>query len=245
MRADRLLIELTIALGLACASSGLTAQTLYRCGTTIQDKPCEGGGGQVIGQSQKPEKFVANIPSDAFCSQQGKSAVQLRWQKDTGKTIDEQLAAPSMNPAFIRYVYAKTGSAEEVRVAIEAECMESRKSPVAPARTPAEKAPEAPPPPNAEAPTPARAPVPVSPTTEPNPSRAAIRFSNESASTSSAPPGTLSGASTSASGTGCTWLNNREKEILQRQGLLSNPETLSDLKAQLNDIKIEKQKAGC
>lgn len=115
-----------LCIGLFITGSA-SAQTLYRCGNTYQDKPCQGEPGRIVveGDSTPAASTAPGKPVDAFCKNQGQTAAELRWEKEGGRTLDVQLARDPANTAFIRYVYAKRGSAHDVRRSVERECMET------------------------------------------------------------------------------------------------------------------------
>ncbi|WP_345531380.1 hypothetical protein [Viridibacterium curvum] len=112
---------------LLAVSASAGAQTLYRCGNTYQDKPCQGEPGRVVveGSSAPAVSSAPAKPVDEFCRKQGQTAAEFRWEKEGGRTIDQQLARDPANEAFARYVYAKRGSAHEVRRIVERECMDT------------------------------------------------------------------------------------------------------------------------
>jgi hypothetical protein len=144
------------------------AQSLYRCGNTLQDKPCaDGNGSEIILDSREPatksskssRSASSSRPPDEYCVQQGEAAMRMRWEKEGGRTEAEQISRNPANSGFIRYVYFKRGSALDVRRQVEAECMQTRAKAetaavVAPTFTPAVAAsvPLAPPPPAPEVP---------------------------------------------------------------------------------------------
>jgi hypothetical protein len=104
-----------------------SAQTLYRCGNTYQDKPCTGEPGKVVveGDSVPAASSAPARPVDDFCKQQGNAAALLRWEKEGGRTVEEQVRRDPNNGSFIRYVYAKRGSALDVRRLVERDCMDT------------------------------------------------------------------------------------------------------------------------
>ncbi|MDB5815232.1 MAG: hypothetical protein JWN23_2349 [Rhodocyclales bacterium] len=101
------------------------AQTLYRCGKTFQDRPCEGPvEGMAIGTA-KVRPTAQTAPTDAVCTQQGNDALKLMWMKEAGRTEQEQITearSKGGSPEFIHYVYGKRGTATEVRTLVEADC---------------------------------------------------------------------------------------------------------------------------
>lgn len=213
-------LPLLASLSCLFISLGLDAQTLYRCGSTLQDRPCEGQDGQVIGKNRAP----ARTSSDPYCAGQGKAAVQLRWQKDVGKTLEQQLTQPGANPDFIRYVYAKTGSAEDVRVVVESECEEDRKQAQNGGSSAGLRLPAA----NTRDASGAKS---AQPTNQQEPYRTGIRDQNSSR--------------TSGSGAGCGNLKDIESELQSKQKSGGDSSTMDDLMSRLRDVQSKLKNSGC
>jgi hypothetical protein len=110
------------------------AQKMYRCGNAYQDRPCEG--------AQPQGKTVSNwggsssggsLTKDGPCSRRGADALKVVWARDNGAQREQQIAdvdrlglsTPSAEERvqIIESVYAKRGSAQEIRVAVESECL--------------------------------------------------------------------------------------------------------------------------
>jgi len=121
-RAVRVLLAATVA----CGASAAFAQTMYRCGSSFQDHPCAGGqAGVAIGMAAaRPAARGASAAApSARCIQQGIAAQKISWSREAGKTEQEQAAAAARGQGdLIAEVYARRGSAVEIRAAIEAEC---------------------------------------------------------------------------------------------------------------------------
>jgi hypothetical protein len=122
---------LAVAATLLLMPGTIGAQTLYRCGNQYQDRPCEAG---------KPAKRIAGgatrsaatpaVPLDGECSRRGERALKVVWAREAGATEAQQLAqAPasategSEQRRLVQAVYARRGSAPDIRAAIEADCM--------------------------------------------------------------------------------------------------------------------------
>jgi hypothetical protein len=121
--------------------SAAPAFAMYRCGNVFQDKPCETG--TQINISPSGRQQAAPAPSAApraaapansatfaiACSRVGEQAQRIAWKREGGATLDQQLAerATLLSPAdqekTVRGVYARRGSAPDIRSQIEAECM--------------------------------------------------------------------------------------------------------------------------
>lgn len=139
--------------GLACllVLCGAPALAMYRCGNVFQDKPCESGPEIRLSPSGRPTNApaapraapgasapaaapAAATPSSftAACARVGEQAQRIVWKREGGATQEQQLAerATGLSQAehakTVTGVYARRGSAPEVRAAIEAECVAER-----------------------------------------------------------------------------------------------------------------------
>lgn len=101
------------------------AQTMYRCGATYQDRPCNGVDSKPVGNHvrQAAGQSVGAASIDPACQARGTAAQKLMWEKESGRTLDEQLAKPGVDASLARNVYGRRGSSLEVRRVIEAECV--------------------------------------------------------------------------------------------------------------------------
>lgn len=103
----------------------VSAQTLYRCGKTFQDRPCDAGvEGKAIGKANT--QAIAPASQDPVCAQQGSAAQKVRWDKEAGRSEADQIASASqrgLSGEFIHYVYAMTGSAAQVKARVETDCL--------------------------------------------------------------------------------------------------------------------------
>ncbi len=101
------------------------AQTMYRCGATYQDRPCNGVDSKPVGSHvrQAAGQSVGAASIDPVCAARGTAAQKLMWEKESGRTLDEQLTKPGADIGLARNVYGRRGSSLEVRRAIEAECV--------------------------------------------------------------------------------------------------------------------------
>src|SRR4051812_3189973 len=76
----------------AMLCSAIHAQTMYRCGSVYQDRPCEGKDpGKRIGSTgsaQSADKPVA----DAECAQRGAETLKIVWKREAGASADKQIA---------------------------------------------------------------------------------------------------------------------------------------------------------
>ena len=137
-----LITHTTLLTGLSVAfainSTATMAGTLYRCGNTFQDTPCQGTNNAA---SNKPLKTIktgtttaatttnpAVIPVDSNCKARGEAAKKISWDREVGVTADAQIEANKYGyaPSLIREVYTHRGSSLEVRNKIEQSCMEQK-----------------------------------------------------------------------------------------------------------------------
>lgn len=118
------------------------AQTLYRCGNSYQDKPCDKGQKeQILGKLATPDN--ANKPVvDASCRLRGEDAKKIIWMREAGATQERVLseAGTDERKKLINEIYAQRGNAADVRAAVEKECMDEKLRAVAAAK-PASTAP--------------------------------------------------------------------------------------------------------
>ena len=109
-------------------STAIQAQSMYRCGSTYQDRPCEGEQkGKLIGGTSGTPSANGSV-SDAACAQRGAAAQKIVWAREGGAMQDQQLAkAGNANEQkLISDVYARRGTSSDIRAAIEAECIAAK-----------------------------------------------------------------------------------------------------------------------
>jgi hypothetical protein len=107
-----------------------SAQTMYRCGNSYQDRPCEVQEGKVIGAAAVAAPSASKLPVDADCVQRGVKAQRVSWAREAGQTSEAQLQAATTaeTKRLITDVYRKKGSSVEVRAAIEADCLADKEN---------------------------------------------------------------------------------------------------------------------
>ena len=124
-----LMVAMTVGISLP-----LEAQTLYRCGKSFQDRPCDSSvQGKVIsiGNSATPATpQPAKTMSDIGCVQRGERAKKIMWAREVGKSKNEQLETSTSQDDrdLVEDVYRMRGSSTEVSAAIEARCDERLKA---------------------------------------------------------------------------------------------------------------------
>lgn len=106
-------------------SAPLQAQTMYRCGSAYQDRPCENGQqGKIIGVNRAPD--TADKPAlDLSCTRRGEEAKKIIWSREGGASAEKLMAETNSSERrkLIADVYAIRANSSEVRAAIENDCM--------------------------------------------------------------------------------------------------------------------------
>jgi len=102
--------------------------TMFRCGSSYQDRPCDAGQpSKVVGSAGARQQNAPAAPAavDGECAERGNRAKQIVWAKESGKTAEVQLASARSEGErhLIAEVYGQRGSSLDVQNAIQAECM--------------------------------------------------------------------------------------------------------------------------
>jgi hypothetical protein len=112
------------------------AQTMYRCGSNYQDKPCANGQtGKVIGtQRATPTEAETKNAVDSVCAKRSEDAKKIIWMRQGGAAKEDVMAkADSVaHQRLVDEVYATRGDTPQIRASIEKRCMESRTVPRGP-----------------------------------------------------------------------------------------------------------------
>ena len=113
---------------IATAPASLSAQTMYRCGSVFQDRPCENGlQGKIIGtnRASNSSEVSAKPVLDLSCTRRGEEAKKIIWSREGGASAEKLMAEASSGEQrrLIANVYAIRGNSADVRGAIENECM--------------------------------------------------------------------------------------------------------------------------
>lgn len=105
------------------------AQKMYRCGSSYQDRPCEGAQvGKEVRNFDPTPKPVAAASTDRQCKQRGMDSQKIAWSREAGALAEKlMLNASDDEKNLIKDVYSKRGTAPEVRAAIEADCVAAKK----------------------------------------------------------------------------------------------------------------------
>ncbi len=107
------------------------AQTMYRCGTSYQDKPCANGQqGVAIGTIKNASQTASgSMPAiDAACKRRGDEAKKIIWMREAGAQKDDLLAKSNSaaQSQLIADIYAVRGNASDIRANIEKNCMDEK-----------------------------------------------------------------------------------------------------------------------
>jgi hypothetical protein len=103
----------------------VSAQTLFRCGKTYQDRPCDAGQETKVLTPSRSGATGMQGSVDASCVQQGIDAQKIVWSREAGAMLDQQLAKARSKDerGLISNAYNKRGTSSEIRASIEAECV--------------------------------------------------------------------------------------------------------------------------
>ena len=115
---------------------------LFRCGNVFQDRPCDGAAPVAPAAPSAPAAPAPNAPAAApsprtgqrfaaACARTGQFAQNVQWKREGGATLERQMAElPASQRAelgeIVQSVYARRGSAPEIRAAVEAECVQRK-----------------------------------------------------------------------------------------------------------------------
>jgi hypothetical protein len=120
---------LTISTSLLFSTS-LQAQTMFRCGSNYQDKPCANGQvGKVIGtQKSAATEVEAKAVIDPVCLRRSEDAKKIIWLRQGGAAKDDVMAKMESGEQqrLVNEVYATRGDTPQMRAAIEKRCMDER-----------------------------------------------------------------------------------------------------------------------
>jgi hypothetical protein len=108
------------------------AQTMYRCGSVYQDRPCDAGKtGKVVGSTGTGGSASATPASgiDPECVQRGRDSNKIVWAREGGATQERLMseAASARERRLIEDVYRRPGAASTVQAAVETDCVAEKK----------------------------------------------------------------------------------------------------------------------
>jgi len=131
----KLLLLNTLTCALLCCAQVTLAATTYRCGNSFQDTPClNQSNSKPLRTAAKPAtnteptKAPAPYAVDVDCKQRGDAAKKIMWQRQVGKTKEQQLesAQDTQTHTLINEVYSQQGTVLEVRNNVERACMDQK-----------------------------------------------------------------------------------------------------------------------
>lgn len=113
---------------MSCLDGLAMAQSLYRCGNSYQDRPCETRQGDKVKVIASHRQGSESGSADATCTQRGADAVKIVWRREGGTTQEQALsqATSSLERELVAEVYRIRGTTAQVRTRIEADCMEEK-----------------------------------------------------------------------------------------------------------------------
>src|SRR5688572_13577797 len=87
---------LSVVIAIPMLTAGMaTAQTMYRCGSNYQDRPCDAGlKGKPVGRATSPTEAPATAASGAAtpeCRQRGQDSLAVVYAWEGGATPDRQI----------------------------------------------------------------------------------------------------------------------------------------------------------
>lgn len=119
-------LNIRVGIMLALLAAGASAQTMYRCGSVYQDRPCAAGEkGKAVGSSGSAPAAAAAGGGNAECAQRGKDSLKIVWSREGGAT-QERLLADAKTDAerrLIQDVWRRAGAASTVQAAVERDCL--------------------------------------------------------------------------------------------------------------------------
>ena len=125
----RMVLALSGCLLMAAQAS---AQTMYRCGSVYQDRPCDAGkAGKVVGSTGTgaPAAPAGAGDVDPECVQRGKDSLKIVWAREGGATEERLLseASSSRERRLIQNAYRRPGAATTVQAAVESDCVAEKR----------------------------------------------------------------------------------------------------------------------
>ena len=103
------------------------AQTMYRCGSVYQDRPCDAGkAGRVVGSTGATGAAATQSSGvDPECVQRGRDSNKIIWAREGGASEERLLseASSAKERRLIQNAYRRPGAATTVQAAVEADCV--------------------------------------------------------------------------------------------------------------------------
>ena len=125
---NTLVIPIVAGIVMSILSLPVAAQTMYRCGSSYQDRPCDNAQqGKIIGtvSTSRPAGAAEKPLIDLSCTRRGEEAKKIIWSREGGAQQDKLMAQATSAESrkLIADVYAIRANSSEVRAAIERDCM--------------------------------------------------------------------------------------------------------------------------
>lgn len=120
-------LRVVAAVGLGGLALPLAAQTMYRCGSVYQDRPCANAQeSRIVGRAQPADPAHARPALEADCAALGEAAQRIMWRREAGMTAAEQQSVHREPANLVADVYRRRGGSVQVRQGIEGDCMAER-----------------------------------------------------------------------------------------------------------------------
>ena len=120
---------LILSAGLLVAAA-VQGQTMYRCGSVYQDRPCDAGRpGKALGSTSSRDAAAPSAGVDADCVQRARDSNRIVWAREGGAT-EERLLSEAKSEGerrLIRDVYRRPGAASTVQAAVETDCVAEKR----------------------------------------------------------------------------------------------------------------------
>jgi len=112
--------------GFALVCGPAHSQTMYKCGSSYQDRPCDAGQkGRAVGSTGAGAPVAPAGAADAECAQRGTDSLKIVWSREGGAT-EERLVSQASTPEqkrLVRDVYRRPGAASTVQATVVADCI--------------------------------------------------------------------------------------------------------------------------
>jgi hypothetical protein len=112
-------------------SAQAESQTMYRCGSVYQDRPCDAGkAGRVVGGAAAAGPATTQSSGvDPECVQRGRDSNKIVWAREGGASEERLLSEASSAKArrLIQNAYRRPGAATTVQAAVEADCVAEKR----------------------------------------------------------------------------------------------------------------------
>jgi hypothetical protein len=103
------------------------AQTMYRCGSVYQDRPCDAGAkAKVVGSTGTAAAAPGPAQGvDPECMQRARDSQKIVWAREGGATEERLLseARSGSERRLIQDVYRRPGAASTVQQRVQADCV--------------------------------------------------------------------------------------------------------------------------